>query len=176
MGVPDNLGLRAHRAGVPSLLPCARVVDASGAPWWVVEVDLGRLSLVGADGGNCLADDGRGLVLDFEFGATRGAVLAWLRAVYVMPNLCARVVGRGGDATWWCWVVGSSSFIDLPSGRSEAEALVLAAEALAARLGPGAFKAFPLPPHLHPQAPSASPRARQCDDNEPSPPAHPEDP
>jgi hypothetical protein len=174
MGEPDDLGLRALRAGVPSLLPGARVVDAGGAPWWVVEAPAGRLRLVDADGGSCLADDGRGLVLDLGSGATRGAVLDWLRAAYAEPNLCARVIGRGGDATWWCWAVGSSSFIDLPSGRSEADALVLAAEALGARPGPGAVQTYALPPHLRPPAPPAPARARRSDDNEPTPLAHPE--
>jgi hypothetical protein len=175
MDVPDDLGLRAQRAGVPSLLPGARVVDAGGAPWWVVEAPAGRLRLVDADGGSCLADDGRGLVLDLGFGTTRGAVLDWLRAAYAEPNLCARVIGRGGDATWWCWAVGSSSFIDLPSGRSEADALVLAAEALGARPGSVAVQTYPLPSYRRPSSPPAPPRARRRDDNEPTPPAHPED-
>jgi hypothetical protein len=174
MGEPDDLGLRAQRAGVPSLLAGARVVDAGGAPWWVVEAPAGRLRLVDADSGSCFADDGRGLVLDLGYGATRGAVLDWLRAAYAEPNLCARVIGRGGDATWWCWAVGSTSFTDLPSGRSEAEALVLAAEALGARPGSVAVQTYPLPPHLRPPAPPAPPRARQRDDNKPTPLAHPE--
>jgi hypothetical protein len=174
MDVPDDLGLRAQRAGVPSLLPGARVVDAGGAPWWVVKAPAGRLRLVDADGGSCLADGGQGLVLDLGAGATRGAVLDWLRAAYAEPNLCARVIGRGRDATWWCWAVGSTSFTDLPSGRSEAEALVLAAEAPGARPCPGAVQTYALPPHLRPLAPPAPPRARRRDDNEPTPPAHPE--
>ncbi len=175
MGAPDDLGLRAQRAGVPSLLAGARVVDAGGAPWWVVEAPAGRLRLVDADSGGCFADDGRGLVLDLSAGATRGALLAWLRAALGEPNLCARVIGRGGDATWWCWAVGSTSFTDLPSGRCEAEALVLAAEALGARPGSGSVQTYALPPQLRPLAPPAPPRARQRDDNEPTPPAHPED-
>ena len=174
MGEPDDLGPRALRAGVPTPLAGARVVDGGGAPWWVVEATAGRLRLVDADGGSCLAEDGRGLVLDLGSGATRGAVLDWLRAAYAEPNLCARVIGRGGDATWWCWAVGSSSFIDLPSGRSEAEALVLAAEALGARPGSGVVQAYPLPSYLRPRAPPAPPHARQRDDSEPIPLAHPE--
>jgi hypothetical protein len=167
MDVPDDLGLRAQRAGVPARLPGARVVDAGGAAWWVVEAPAGHLRLVGADGVNCLADDKLGLVLDLGVGATRGAVLDWLRAAYAEPYLCARVIGRCGDATWWFWAVGSSSFMDLPSGQSEAEALVLAAEALGARLGPGAAQTYALPQYLRPSAPPAPQRSRLAGDSEP---------
>lgn len=155
---------RLQDAGVPSLLTGAQVDDLLGA-WWVEDAE--RRVLVSIDGRTrreLRPDEERRLRLDLRVAATRGELLTWLRDRYGLPTLTLRSVGGPidgplGAPIWWAWAVCGASFFDLPTGGSEAEALVAAAEALLS----GALNARPLPAHRLPAPPLPPKRQRAAE-------------
>ncbi len=108
------LGVRLRAAGVPVWLPGALVAPDGTRP-----ID-----------GKPAADEGLVLVLDD--GATRGALLTWLRERYGHVNLCARMLPTDQGVSWWCYALSASWLEDLPHAPTEQEALVRGAEWLAA--------------------------------------------
>jgi hypothetical protein len=162
--VHRQLAERLRDASVPALLTGAQVNDRRGA-WWVVDAE--QRVLVSVDGRirrTLRPGDEQCLRLDLSAGATRGALLAWLRARYALPTLTVRAVGGPmdgplGPPIWWAWAVCGASFFDLPTGDSEAEALVAAAEALRS----GAREERPLPAHRLPAPPLPPKRQRAAE-------------
>ncbi len=71
-------------------------------------------------------------VLALDDGATRGAVITWLRERYGHVNLCARMLPTDQGVSWWCYALSTSWLEDLPHAPTEQEALVRGAEWLAA--------------------------------------------
>jgi hypothetical protein len=108
------LGVRLRAAGVPVWLPGALAAPDGTGP---------------VDGKPAAGD---GLVLVLDDGATRRAVLTWLRAHYGHVNLCARMLPTDQGVSWWCYALSPSWLEDLPHAPTEQEALVRGAEWLAA--------------------------------------------
>jgi hypothetical protein len=131
-----DLGRRLALAGVPIDLPGALVVTGEGlrGRWLQAHDHQGRVAASGFLWGQGVLThwpDGLGEAwrLDLLDGATRGAVLGWLRETYGQFNLCARFVNLSATTvSWWCFSPNVESLDDLPHGDSEAEALVVAAE------------------------------------------------
>jgi len=130
-----ELGRRLRQAGVPITLPGALVILKNGVSGrWIETLDRrGRPTgggIIWHAGALVYRFDGMDAEhLDLGDGATRGAVLAWLRPTYGQLNLCARFVGgEASGVIWWCFSPNVESIDDLPSAPTEAEALVVAAE------------------------------------------------
>jgi hypothetical protein len=123
-----SLGQRLRQAGVPVLLDGACTVNESGQRGRVVSAGGGEW-LVSRQGFVLTFADVPGEHLDLTDGATRGAVLAWLRETYGQFNLCPRFINTSSTSlSWWCFSPSVESLDDLPHADSEAEALVVAAE------------------------------------------------
>ena len=131
-----DLGRRLALDGVPIDLPGALVVTGEGlcGRWLQAHDHQGGVAVSGFLWGRGVLThwpDGLGeaVHLDLSDGATRGAVLDWLRETYGQFNLCARFVNLSATTvSWWCFSPNVESLDDLPHGVSEAEALVVAAE------------------------------------------------
>lgn len=134
-----DLGRRLRLAGVPLKLPGALVIQGDGNRGrWIDGLDLrseqastGFMLFADESGFNCIGDikEGPATRLELSDGATRGAVLEWLRQAYGQFNLCPRFMNMGSTTlSWWCFSLNLESLDDLPHGDSEAEALVVAAE------------------------------------------------
>jgi hypothetical protein len=130
-----EFGGRLREAGVPLTLPGALVVLKNGVSgrWFEALDRRGRPTGGGImwNAGPLLYrfNDSDAAHLNLADGATRGAVLAWLRETYGEFNLCPRHVGGAANLViWWCYSPNVESIDDLPSAPTEAEALVVAAE------------------------------------------------
>jgi hypothetical protein len=130
-----ELGRRLRSAGVPLTLPGALVIQSNGGRGrWLETLDRNGRSTGGGlmwnAGALVYRFDGMDAEhLDLSDGATRGAVLGWLRETYGAINLCARFVNLAATTvSWWCFSPNVESVDDLPHAATEAEALVVAAE------------------------------------------------
>ncbi len=143
-----ELGVRLAAARVPLGLPGALLAnvdelptDGDTRPRLRVLAPLGDCAALAAwypTGGEAepavvrpVPLDGR-FVLVLDDGATRGAVLTWLREHYGHVNLCARMLPTDQGVSWWCYALSTSWLEDLPHAPTEQEALVRGAEWLAA--------------------------------------------